>query len=264
MASRSKVHGRSFSAGRLMSLCWALPLMIATAEGELAKHRVLFFTQTEGYRHDSIPLAKKVVTDLGTKHGFDVDECTDCRQWTSEYLARYDAIVSFGSGELPLSDANKDALLAFVRGGKAFVAVHSGMYMMPRSGWPEFAKMVGCVFVNHPWHQKVRIKVEDQKHPATRHLGGTFEITDEIYQFRDWSRDRTHVLLSLDADSVDLTNKLVERKDRDFALAWCHDYGKGRVFFTALGHRDDVWKDTRFQTHLLNGILWALREETEP
>jgi type 1 glutamine amidotransferase len=225
-----------------------------------AKRRVLFFSETEGYRHDSIPLAKKVVTDLGAKNDFEVDECTDCRKWTTDYLTRYDAMVSFGSGELPLSDTNKSALLAFVSDGKGFVAVHSGIYMLPRSGWPEFAKMVGCVYVNHPWHQNVRIKVEDDKHPATRHLGQVFEITDEIYQFREWSRDRTHVLLSLDPSSVDLTNQLVQRKDADFGLAWFHAYGKGRVFYTALGHREDVWKDPRFHKHLLNGILWVLRE----
>jgi type 1 glutamine amidotransferase len=104
----------------------------------------------------------------------------------------------------------------------------------------------------------VVITVEDPRFPATAHLGTSFRIKDEIYQFKHWSRARTHVLLSLDPSSVDLTLKNVHRTDRDFALAWCHPYGQGRVFYTALGHRDEVWQDERFQRHLVNGALWAM------
>lgn len=109
-----------------------------------------------------------------------------------------------------------------------------------------------------PWHTTVGVRVEDAEHPATRHLPPRFEITDEIYQFRNWSRDRVHVLLSLDPASVDLAAAGVNRTDRDFALAWTRRHGKGRVFYTALGHRPEVWRDERFSRHLLGGILWAM------
>ena len=243
---------------------WLLALVAVGLAGGLASggtHRVLYFSQTQGYRHKVIPYAKEVVAALGKESGkFTVEECADCTKWSADYLAPYDAIVSFGSGELPLSEENKKALLDFVRGGKGFVAIHSATYMCPRSRWPGYAEMIGAVFVNHPWHQEVRIIVEDRKHPATAHLGEAFEIRDEIYQFAQWSRQKTHVLLSLDNASVDVKKKQVRREDLDFGIAWCHPYGKGRVFCTALGHGRNVWDDPRFRKHLLGGILWALGE----
>jgi len=124
--------------------------------------------------------------------------------------------------------------------------------------WPEYGDLIGGYFDQHPWHQQVTIKVEDQRHPATDHLGRTFTITDEIYQFKDFSRTRVHVLLSLDAASVDLNKPAVHRADRDFAIAWSRTYGKGRVFYTALGHRPEVWQDERFQQHLLGAIRWVM------
>jgi len=105
----------------------------------------------------------------------------------------------------------------------------------------------------------VTIKVEDPKDPSTRHLGSSFKITDEIYQFKSFSRERVKVLLSLDVSSVDLTKPNVHRTDKDFALAWRRDYGRGRVFYTALGHRDEVWQDERFQRMLIGAIRWVTK-----
>ena len=230
-----------------------------------AKRRVVYFSQTEGYRHGpGIAAVLKVLKEQGAKDdAFEVEECTDCSKWTPEYLGRFDAMVSYGGGELtkvrpPLTEANKKALIDFIRGGKGFVAIHSASYMCPASKWPAYAEMLGGVFINHPWSQKVRIIVEDRKHPATAHLGEAFEVRDEIYQFNQWSRAKTHVVLSIDNGSVDVKKPAVRRKDLDFGIAWCHLYGKGRVFFTALGHGPNVWNDPRFQKHLINGVLWAM------
>jgi hypothetical protein len=145
----------------------------------------------------------------------------------------------------------------FVKSGKGFAGVHSATDTF--YDWPEYGEMIGGFFDGHPWHQEVTIKVENTKHPATRHLGTSFKINDEIYQFKDFSRSRVHVLLSLDTSSVDLTKKNVKRTDGDFATSWVRDWGKGRVFYTALGHEQAVWSDPRFQTHLLNGIRWTMR-----
>ena len=94
--------------------------------------------------------------------------------------------------------------------------------------------------------------------PATKHLPASFTLNDEIYQFKDWSRSDVHVLLSLDPASVDLTKPNVKRTDKDFALAWTKNVGKGRMFYTALGHEAAVWQDARFQQHLVGGIKWAM------
>ena len=118
--------------------------------------------------------------------------------------------------------------------------------------------LIGGYFDNHPWRQEVEIRVEDRDHAATRHLGASFRISDEIYQFKNWERARVDVLLSLDTDSVDAQKQGVKRTDGDFALAWTRDYGDGRMFYTALGHEDAVWQDERFQRLVVNGIVWAM------
>ena len=91
---------------------------------------------------------------------------------------------------------------------------------------------------------------------ATRGLGSSFEISDEIYQFRNWDRSKEHVLLSIDPSSIDVSKG--KRADKDYAVAWVSRYGKGRVFYTSLGHENAVWQDPRFQEHLTGGIRWAL------
>jgi type 1 glutamine amidotransferase len=159
------------------------------------------------------------------------------------------------TGELPISDAGKEAFMAWLRGGKAFVGMHSATDTFYK--WPEYGRMLGGYFDGHPWNQKVTVKVEDTEHPATRHLGRSFEISDEIYQFRDWSQEGKHVLLSIDNNSIDASKG--KRADNDYAVAWVRDEGQGRVFYTSLGHGDEVWRDPRYQQHLVGGIAWAMR-----
>jgi type 1 glutamine amidotransferase len=118
--------------------------------------------------------------------------------------------------------------------------------------------MIGGYFDAHPWNTQVRMKVEDRRHQSTKHLGEAWSIADEIYQFKNYSRADKHVLLSLDVSSVDLKAKDVRRTDGDFANAWHKRWGSGRVFYTALGHRPEVWQDAAFQQHLAGGITWAM------
>ncbi len=145
--------------------------------------------------------------------------------------------------------------MTFIKSGKGFIGIHSATDTFYK--WAEYGEMIGGYFDQHPWHQEVAVKVEDQKHPATKHLGASFRITDEIYQHKNFSRQNVHVLLSLDASSVDLTKPNVHRTDKDFALAWMRNFGKGRVFYTALGHRPEVWNDERFQKLLIGAVKWA-------
>ena len=245
---------------------WALVAALGVSAEAGAKRRIVYYSQTEGFRHgDGIAAVLKVLQDAAAKENatIEVEECTDCTKWTPEYLGRFDAMVSYGGGELtkvkpPITDENKKALIEFVKGGKGFVAIHSGLYMCPQTKWPEYAEMVNAIFVSHPWVGKVRMIVEDQKHPATAHLGEAFEVVDEIYAFNPWSREKTHVLISLDNGSIDPKKGEGVRKDGDFGIAWCHPFGKGKVFYTALGHGKNVWAEERFQKHLLNGLLWAM------
>ena len=122
-----------------------------------------------------------------------------------------------------------------------------------------YGELIGAYFDGHPWHQKIKIVNEDPEHQAGKGFKTGDEITDEIYQFRDWSRGNLHVLMSVDNGSID--TKKGKRADSDYAVSWVKDYGKGKVFYTSLGHRKEVWKDERFQTHLIDGLKWATGEK---
>ncbi len=227
----------------------------AEAEGQPVR-RLLFVNLSMGFRHETTATAAEIVMRLGwrSQPRFYTTVTEDCALLVPEILQRYDAVMFYTTGDLPLSDAQKQAFLEFVRKGKGFIGVHSATDTY--YNWAEFGELIGGYFDGHPWHQKVRIIVEDKDHPATKHLGDVWEITDEIYQFRNWSREKVRVLLRLDPTSVDITKG--KREDQDYALAWCRHYGDGRSFYTALGHREEVWRDEKFQQHLLSGILWAM------
>jgi hypothetical protein len=229
--------------------------------GKVAKRKVLYLTHSAGWKHDVLPLSEQMLKEIGERSGaFEVTATQDCSALTRDKLKQYSAVVFYTTGELPITDEQKAALLDFIKSGKGFVGIHSATDTFYK--WPEYGELIGGYFDQHPWHQEVTVKVEDQNHPASRHLGKSFKMTDEIYQFKDFSRSRVHVLLSLNVNS-DLTKPTVHRTDKDFALAWWRNYGKGRVFYTALGHRPEVWQDERFQQHLLGGLRWAMGIESE-
>lgn len=222
-----------------------------------SKKRLLYLTHTAGFRHDVLTLSHEIVRDLANSAGtFEVTVTEDCSTISETGLRAYDAVFFYTTGELPIDEGQKRALLEFVSAGKGFAGAHSATDTF--YNWPEYGELIGGYFDGHPWHEEVTARVEDPRHPATAHLPASFAITDEIYQFRNWSRDRVQVLLSLDPASVDLTAPGVNRADRDFALAWTRRHGNGRVFYTALGHRAEVWRDERFRRHLLGGLLWVM------
>ena len=178
---------------------------------------------------------------------------------TSDALKNYDAIFFYTTEELPLSDTQKSDLLAFVKNGKGFGGSHCATDTLYE--WKEYGNLIGAYFDGHPWNAgtKIKVIVEDKKHAATKHLGDSFEITDEIYQFKSpYDRSKLHVLMRLDMVSVKNQGK---RADKDNALAWTHEYGKGRVFYTALGHQPEVWNDERFQQHIIGGLRYMFGME---
>lgn len=234
---------------------WVLILLFALTPVVCAPKRVLYVTHSAGYRHGSIPVSVEVVERLGRASvDYEVVATEDLSRISAEALKGFDALFFYTSGELALSDGQKRAMLAFVRGGGGFGGVHSAADTLYT--WPEYGRLIGAYFDGHPWVQRVRMNVEDPDHPATAKLPPSFEMVEEIYQFRDFSRDNVRVLLRLDTDSVDLKAAGVHRTDGDFGLAWRRTYGSGRVFYTALGHFDDTWRDERFQAMLDGALRW--------
>lgn len=228
------------------------------AHAQGPKQRVLYFTYSAGYRHDVIPLSKAILTQLGSNSGvFDVTATEDTSEFSTDNLKRYAAVMFYTSGELPLSDPQKAALLDFVLSGGGFLGVHSATDTFYT--WQDYLDLIGGYFNGHPWHQAVTIEVADPSNPLVAFLGNSFQIKDEIYQISDFDYRGSSVLLRLDPGSVDLGNTGVHRRFYGWPLAWTRLYGEGRVFYTALGHEPSVWHDARYQRLLTNAILWCLR-----
>ncbi|HXG46676.1 MAG TPA: ThuA domain-containing protein [Methylomirabilota bacterium] len=228
------------------------------AEGPSPKS-VLIVTVTKGFRHSSIPTAEKVLAELAqSSRAFTVDYVRNdedmALKMTPEKLKRYDGFIFANTtGILPLPD--KDAFLNEIKGGKGFVGMHSASDTFHGKGdtVDPYIEMVGGEFLTHGAQVGVECLVQDTKHPATKHLGESWCIEqEEIYLFKNYNRPAVHELLVLDKHP----NK--KKESGHFPVAWNKTYGQGRVFYTSLGHREDVWESDRYKKHILGGIKWAL------
>ncbi|MBS1799999.1 MAG: ThuA domain-containing protein [Acidobacteria bacterium] len=238
----------------------------APPPGKVPRH-VLVIAQTHGFEHDSVPDAMAAVYNMGKESGlWDTVMRTDTELITKKELTKnaknlnyFDAIVfASPTGELDLNDEQKAALLSFVHDdGKGYVGIHAAIDTLYE--WPEYGKMTGGWFDQHPWGTfNAPIRNEGGDFPATRHFPASFHKYDEIYQAKDWSRANVNVLLSLDPAKLDYNNPRVHRADHDFAVAWSKMYGKGRVFYSTLGHTTDSWKDPDIRTMYFEAIKWSL------
>ena len=211
--------------------------------------RVLMLTATAGFRHDSIPAARAAIAAIAARSGeFVVSPTEDLAELNPARLAAVDVVMfALTSGELPLGDAQKRALIDFVNGGGGFVGFHSATDTLYE--WPDYGHLVGAYFKEHPWTQVATVAVEDRGHPTTSGLGASFSLTEEFYTFRENPRPSVHVLLTLDPASVGAQG--------DFPLAWTQTIGRGRSYYNALGHFPDTWNDARFQLQIAAAIRWT-------
>lgn len=239
---------------------------IAQAPAAPQRKKILAIGQSKGFQHDSTSDALATIWKIGKESGlWDTYIRTDTQLITKKKLGAnaknldyFDAIFFYTSGELDLDAEQKEALLEFVRTeGKGFLAAHSGVDTL--YSWPEYGELVGGYFDLHPWNQfQAKMVNEDPKHPATAHFPADFFLFDEIYQLKNYSRDRVRVLMRLNVDGVDLTKKGVNRTDKDFAVSWVRNYGKGRVFVSTLGHRSEIWEHPQVQKMWLEAAKWVM------
>ena len=214
--------------------------------------RVLALSATAGFRHDSIPVARQTLQSLAPANGFTLTLTENLADVNATTLAATDVLVFLlTSGELALDATQKGAIVSFVERGGGFVGMHSATDTL--YDWPDYGRIVGAYFKEHPWTQEATVVVEDRAHAATRDLGANLRLFEEYYTFRENPRPSVQVLLSLDAASVGASG--------DFPLSWSQAIGQGRSFYTALGHFDSTWTDTRFRAHVAGAIRWAGRRE---
>ncbi|HAM71865.1 MAG TPA: ThuA domain-containing protein [Verrucomicrobiales bacterium] len=163
-------------------------------------------------------------------------------------LKKYDGVIFANTtGDLPLPDNN--AFMAWLKSGKAFIGMHSASDTF--HGFRPYIEMIGSEFKTHGAQATVECLNQDPQHPACKHLASSWTVHDEIYIMQSFERPRVHGLLSLDKHPN-------QKTPGDYPIAWCRNYGKGHVFYTSLGHREDVWENPVYQKHILGGIRWAL------
>lgn len=277
----------------LLVVILAISGLSALTASTYAQHKpkkLLFLTHAALYKHTSLGPAEKAVTELGKTGGYEVTTVEGYKQdpkqldfsfLTPEYLNQFDGVMMMTNGNLPFSDAQKKMLTDFVRGGKALIGAHCASLTF--YNYPEFGEVLGGYFNrNLPQGTIAVLKVEDTKHPATKMLGTGWPLVDEFYLFgtapwdaarpddnidvlfknkipMGFSRDKVHVLLSLDTEHMDMTRQPNLKRGGDYPQAWTKETGKGRTFYTSLGHRDDLWSgDAVFRAHINGGIRWAL------
>jgi uncharacterized protein len=231
------------------------------------KH-VLVIGETKGYEHDSVSAAMAAIYTMGKESGlWDTMLRTDTGLLTKKELKNnaknltYFDVLVFASttGELDMDAGQKQEMMSFIKeDGKGFVGIHAALDT--NYTWPEYGEMIGGWFDQHPWMTfTAPIINEDADFPAVRHFPKAFVKYDEIYQPKEWSRSKVNVLLSLDSSKLDYTNNpRIHRMDHDFPVAWSKLYGKGRVFYSTLGHTEESWEDPDIRKMYFEAIKWSL------
>jgi type 1 glutamine amidotransferase len=215
---------------------------------------VLVFSRTLSYRHDSIPVGAEAIRTLGSQNGFAVQQTEDPTLFNDEILAGFDVVVWLSTTADVLDETQQAAFERYIQAGGAWVGVHAAADT--EYDWPWYGQLLGggAYFVSHPEIQSARLNVEDAEHASAAHLPPDFELTDEWYNFRTNPRSAVSVVMTLDEGSY---APGVDAMGADHPIAWYHEFEGGRAWYTALGHRSELYADPLFTQHLLGGIRWA-------
>jgi type 1 glutamine amidotransferase len=236
------------------------------------------FMEQSPHKGYSIPQSEYAMRLLGTKTGaFEPVVSDDVAMYLPENLKRFDAIIlnnssgpwirptekdmskfkEHGAGIDAVEQLLRKSLLDYVASGGGIVAYHHAVG--GNNQWPEFLELLGAGYWGHPWNEEVGVKLDEPDHPLLAAFGGQgFRIAEEIFQFNEpYSREKVRVLLSLDVAKTNMTVPWIHRKDNDFALAWVKSHGQGRVFYSAIGHRTEIWWNPQILSFYLDGIQFA-------
>jgi type 1 glutamine amidotransferase len=223
--------------------------------------------------HPSIPFGEYAISQMGKKlGGWEVVSSDSIEMFRPEKIRQFDAVCFNNTlGVLFEDQALRDSLLGWIANGGGFVGFHAAAATFVQhpvyDQWPAFGQMVGGTENGgHPWkpNEKIWLKADDPGSPLVKMFGTAgFEVADEIYQLQEQTlRDRLHVLLSVDTDKSDMDPKRrflkLRAADKDFPVSWIKPHGKGRVFYTSLGHNADIFWNPVLLDHFLAGIQYAL------
>ena len=249
------MNRREFGTGLIGGALLAGGLLPKAAEAAKAKN-VIIVGHAAGFKHSSIPTAIETVTRLGKDTGaWQVTEVVNTAEEVAgcivaDVLATTDLVFFANTtGNVGISEQGKKDFYAWIERGGAWAGVHSAADTF--HGDARFLNVAGAEFRTHGRQVKVKVFCDDHQHAATKDLPATFEIYDEIYEFKNWSREQVHMLLSM-------AKHPQTGEPGDHPIAWCKKVGKGRAFYTSLGHREDIYENETYLKHLAGGLKWAL------
>jgi type 1 glutamine amidotransferase len=211
--------------------------------------RVLVFSKTAAFRHDSIPTGVQALKEIGEERGFTIEHTEDGGVFSPGKLGKFDVVLFLSTTGDVLDAVQEAAFESFVRGGGGYVGIHAAADT--EYDWPFYADVVGAHFKTHPKIQKARVRVEDRSHPATHFLPADFERTDEWYTYRSNPREKVHVLMSLDESTYEGGGM------GDHPITWWKTTDKGRCFYTGFGHTKESYAEPDFRRMLGEAIVWA-------
>jgi type 1 glutamine amidotransferase len=248
------------------------------------KRKILFFTKSSGFEHSVISYkngtpshAEKVLLELGAKNGWEFTFSKDGSIITPEGLKPFDAVFFYTTGDLttpgtdkqpPMPADGRQTLLNYVASGKGFIGTHSASdtfhtaneskkgpdrYANHGLDADAYVRLLGGEFIIHGKQQKATMRCVDRKFPGMENVGEKFDLMEEWYSLKDFPSD-LHVLLVQETDTME--GPMYQRPS--YPATWARAHGKGRVFYTSMGHREDVWTNPTFQEILVGGIRWAL------
>ncbi len=275
-----------FRTFKFISLCSLAVLLAApTTFADAKTKRILFFSKSSGYEHSVIKktndlpsFAENILKELGAKNNIEFTFTKDGRLFTPENLAKYDAFFFYTTGDLteegkdknpPMSVEGKAAFLDAIKKGKGFIGTHSATDTFHSPGNKEhgearykddgeyadpYIKMIGAEFIKHGSQQTSQMICADKKFPGLSAVKSDFAPMEEWYSLKDFATN-LHVLLI--QETAGMKGNVYQRPP--YPATWARMHGKGRVFYTSMGHREDVWTNPVFQEVLAGGINWAVR-----
>jgi type 1 glutamine amidotransferase len=241
------------------------------AEGESCARRALYFTKSAGFEHsvvkregDRLAHSERILTEVFARHGIELICTKDGGMITAENLSKFDTVLSYTSGNLlepgtdkfaAISEEGFAQLLEWIRSGGGFIGIHASTDSNRAEQPTEYTKLIGGAFQSHGQQEYATVKVVDPTFPAMRGLPVDFRMIDEWYVHNQVNAAGTmHVLMTLETGAME---QEMYNKVPTMPITWCSNYGKGRVFYTALGHREDVWEMPMVQGMILKAYEWT-------
>lgn len=218
-----------------------------------AQERILIFSKTTGFRHESIEHGAEVLKQLASSNKMVADHTEDSGVFTDANLSKYDALIFLSTTGDILNESQKAAFVRFIQSGKGFVGIHAASDT--EYNWPWYGQLVGGYFSSHPAVQEAQIKVLNQKHPSTKHLPKVWFHRDEWYDFKS-VKEGLHILMDLDE-----TSYKGGKMGKFHPIAWYQKFDGGRAFYTGLGHTKESFDEDKFQKHILGGIRYVLKKK---